>query len=175
MKVVTGHILRKVYNCRERNKNSDLQNFELSSQNFFKFPKNFRRPFLVISSVSYIFQPKDSEYNYTTNFSQSFSSHFSTFFLHFSTLFHCSCSKFTTTTAQFPFYNCKFHFSTAQIVISCTLKYALPTPRSGPAWHHLLVTSYFDTHPITLLLEILGTGAWAVPSPRIWGAVPQSH
>ena len=34
-------------------------------------------------------------------------------------------SKFTTTTAQFPFYNCKLHFTAAQIVISCTLKYAL--------------------------------------------------
>src|SRR6218665_3603699 len=43
----------------------------------------------------------------------------------FSTLFHYSSSKFTTTTAQFPFYNCKLHFTTAQIVISCTLKYAL--------------------------------------------------
>src|SRR6218665_2195636 len=43
----------------------------------------------------------------------------------FSTLSPCSSSKFTTTTAQFPFYNCKLHFTTAQIVISCTLKYAL--------------------------------------------------
>jgi len=33
--------------------------------------------------------------------------HFSPFF---STRFHCSCSKCTTTTAQFPFYNCKLHF-----------------------------------------------------------------
>jgi len=48
-------------------------------------------------------------------------SRFSTFF---SALFHCSCSKFTTTTAQFPFYNCKLHFTATQIVISCTLKYA---------------------------------------------------
>ena len=43
----------------------------------------------------------------------------------FSTLFHCFSSKFTTTTAQFWFYNCKLHFTTAQIVMSCTLKYAL--------------------------------------------------
>src|SRR6218665_3307475 len=49
-------------------------------------------------------------------------SRFSAFF---SKLFHCSSSKFTTTAAQFPFYNCKLHFTTAQIVISCTLKYAL--------------------------------------------------
>jgi len=48
--------------------------------------------------------------------------------IHHSTLFHCSSSssKFTTTTAQFPSYNCKLNFTTAQIVISCTLKYALP-------------------------------------------------
>src|SRR6218665_1469978 len=31
----------------------------------------------------------------------------------------------TTTTAQFTFYNCKLHFTTAEIVISYTLKYAL--------------------------------------------------
>jgi len=30
-----------------------------------------------------------------------------------------------TTTAQFPLYNCKLHFTIAEIVISCTLKYAL--------------------------------------------------
>src|SRR6218665_2772356 len=55
----------------------------------------------------------------------------------FPTPFHCSSSKFTTTTAQFPFYNCKLHLTTAQIVISCTLKNALtlcnaePTQRCG--------------------------------------------
>src|SRR6218665_2222215 len=51
-------------------------------------------------------------------------SKFRAFSAFFSTLFHCSSSKFTTTTAQFQFYNCKLHFTTAQIVISCTLKYA---------------------------------------------------
>src|SRR6218665_844629 len=52
----------------------------------------------------------------------------STFSQHFSvstTLFHSRTSKFTTTTAQLPFYNCKLHFTTAEIGISCTLKYAL--------------------------------------------------
>src|SRR6218665_158736 len=123
-----------------------------------------------------MFQPFQTlQYNCTNQLFASFILKISRFSAFFSTFVHCSCSKFTTTAAQFPFYNCKFHFTTAQIVISCTLKYALPTPRSGPAWHHLLVTSYFDTHPITLLLEILGTGAWAVPSPRIWGPSPQSH
>src|SRR6218665_2568365 len=43
----------------------------------------------------------------------------------FTLLFHSCNSKFTTTTAQLPFYNCKLHFTTAEIVISCSLKYAL--------------------------------------------------
>jgi len=34
-------------------------------------------------------------------------------------------NKVTTTTAQFTFYNCKLHFTTPEIVISYTLKYAL--------------------------------------------------
>ena len=33
--------------------------------------------------------------------------------------------NFTITTAQFTFYSCKWHFTTAEIVISYTLKYAL--------------------------------------------------
>jgi len=33
--------------------------------------------------------------------------------------------QFTTTTAQFSFFNCKFDFTTAEIVISYMLKYAL--------------------------------------------------
>src|SRR6218665_719947 len=49
------------------------------------------------------------------------SQHFSVF----TPLFHSRTSKFTTTTAQLPFYNFKLHFTTAEIVISCTLKYAL--------------------------------------------------
>src|SRR6218665_1984647 len=88
--LLPGHILRKVYNSRERKNISDLQT---TAQ-----PTSFNRTVHT----------------------------FLHFLLHFSTLFHCSCSKFTTATAQFPFYNCKFHFTTAQIVISCTLKYALP-------------------------------------------------
>src|SRR6218665_956376 len=52
----------------------------------------------------------------------------------FTPLFHCCTSKFTTTTAQLRFYNCKLRFTTAQIVISCTLKYALqPIPVFGRA------------------------------------------
>src|SRR6218665_1600903 len=52
-----------------------------------------------------------------------------TLFLSFSTLFHFSYSKFTTICTIPGLYNCclncKLHFTTAQIVISCTLKYAL--------------------------------------------------
>ena len=59
------------------------------------------------------------------NFFTSFILKISRFTPFLSTLFHSSSSKSTTTTAQFPFYNCKLHFTTAQIVISCTLKYAL--------------------------------------------------
>jgi len=43
----------------------------------------------------------------------------------FTPVFDPAADKVTTTTAQFTFYNCKFHFTTAEIVISCTLKYAL--------------------------------------------------
>jgi|SRR6218665_1868477 len=50
---------------------------------------------------------------------------FSKNFSVFTPLFHPRTSKFTTTTAQLPFYNCKLHFTTAEIVIGCTLKYAL--------------------------------------------------
>src|SRR6218665_319367 len=43
----------------------------------------------------------------------------------FAILLHSCTSKFITTTAQLPFYKCKLHFITADIVISCELKYAL--------------------------------------------------
>src|SRR6218665_960907 len=43
----------------------------------------------------------------------SFSQHFSIF----TPLFHSRTSKFTTITTQFPFYNCKLHYTTAEIVI----------------------------------------------------------
>src|SRR6218665_1436782 len=54
-------------------------------------------------------------------FFPSFTQHF----LFFSPLFHPQTYKVTTTTAQSTFYNCKLHFTTAEIVIGCTLKYAL--------------------------------------------------
>jgi len=71
---------------------------------------------------------KRCRYNCRGNFFRPFFIIHSTFSQHFSVftpLFHSRTSKFTTTTAQFPFYNCKLHFRTAEIVISCTLKYAL--------------------------------------------------
>src|SRR6218665_1004661 len=74
-----------------------------------------------------MFQPFQTlQYNCTNQLFASFILKISRFSAFFSTFVHCSSSKFTTTTAQFPFYNCKLHFTTAQIVISCTLKYALP-------------------------------------------------
>ena len=36
-------------------------------------------------------------------------------------VFATATDKVTTTTAQFTFYNCKFHYRTAEIVISYTL------------------------------------------------------
>ena len=70
---------------------------------------------------------KRCRYNCTNHLFASFILKISRFSAFFSMLFHCSSSKFTTTTAQFPFYNCKLHFTTTQIVISCTLKCALYT------------------------------------------------
>jgi len=46
-------------------------------------------------------------------------------FVVFTSVFHPHTYKVITTTAQFTFYNCKWHFTTAEIVISYTLKYAL--------------------------------------------------
>ena len=43
----------------------------------------------------------------------------------FTPVFDPHTYKVTTTTAQFTFHNCKWHFTTAEIVISYTLKYAL--------------------------------------------------
>jgi len=43
----------------------------------------------------------------------------------FTPVFNPHTYKVTTTTAQFTFYNCKWHLTTAEIVISYTLKYAL--------------------------------------------------
>src|SRR6218665_707038 len=97
------------FTTAENGKISDLQTF-----------KNFLSKFFSFFSAS-----KCCRHNCTTNFFTSFSLQISRFTPFFSTLFHCSSSKFTTTTAQFQFYSCKLHFTTAQIVISCMLKYAL--------------------------------------------------
>src|SRR6218665_307798 len=45
-------------------------------------------------------------------------------YLVFHPFFDSHTYKITTTTAQFTFYDCKLHFTTAEIVISYTLKYA---------------------------------------------------
>ena len=82
-------------------------------------------------------------YNCTNQLFASFILKISRFSAFFSTLFHCSSSKFTTTTAQFPFYNCKLHITTTQIVISCTLKYALSK---------MLPEKILDFHPPKFLI-----------------------
>jgi len=124
----------------------------LTSKKFSSFPLKFFFPLFSpwpkiykISSISLSF----FHFFYQQNFWRPFFSHFLHFLqnaagttaqpissdlsciIHsqnlplFTPLFHSCSSKFTTTTAQFPFYDCKLHFTTAEIVISCTLKYAL--------------------------------------------------
>ena len=86
--------------------------------------------FLVICSI-FTFQPLTNHCRY--NIQSTFSQHFSVF----TPLFHSRTSKFTTTTAQLPFYNCKLHFTTAEIVISCTLKYALLETRARTCLYYI--------------------------------------
>src|SRR6218665_831398 len=84
--------------------------------------------FLVISSTSYVYHPFQTLHVHVQLHNQLFTSFIlkiSRFSPFFSTLFHCCSSKFTTITAQFQFYNCKLHFTSAEIGIGCTLKYAL--------------------------------------------------
>src|SRR6218665_1215702 len=62
---------------------------------------------------------------FTTAQKRKFLSTFTQRFLNISlcsplfSLFHSRTSKFTTTAAQLPLNNCKLHFTTAEIVISC--------------------------------------------------------
>src|SRR6218665_2228506 len=72
----------------------------------------------------------------------------------FSILFYCSSSKFTTTTAQLPFYNCKLHFTTAQIVISCTLKYALVKVMLCPQLNYLYIQRSFRLPSFLIRLNL---------------------
>src|SRR6218665_3194863 len=104
-----GHILRKVYNCTE-------------TKNFL--PQK-------IYSIFYVSTMQNAADKLTT--AQTISSDLSCIihsanFQVFTPLFHSHISKFTTTTAQLPYYNCKLHFTTAEIVISGTLIYAPKPP-----------------------------------------------
>src|SRR6218665_2407229 len=140
---------------------SDLQTFlSFLSNKIFHF-QNFRRPFPKISDDLFLviykknsisstffshflhflcFSPsKSCSHNCTDQLFASFILKISRFSAFFSTLFHSSSSKFTSTTAQFPFFNCKLHFTTAQIVISCTLKYALQFGQNHPHQSFLIV------------------------------------
>ena len=53
------------------------------------------------------------------------------FVFHPTPVFYAHTYKLTTTIAQFTFYNRKLHFTTAEIVISYTLRYALVLPVSS--------------------------------------------
>src|SRR6218665_1104393 len=105
--------------------------FEICTTNFFQTfilkiskkisafpPKNviylltFLMTFFLVIDVFHVLNALTPNAPTTTAqppfFNRSFSK-FHTFqhlFLHIYTLFHCSYSKLTTTTAQFPFYNC---------------------------------------------------------------------
>src|SRR6218665_2232957 len=107
---------------------SDLQTFlNFLSKQIFHFP-NFPTTFFSHLIHFLCFSPsKRCSTTAQTNLFVSFILKILRFSPFFATLFHCSSSKFTITTAQFPFYNCKLHFTTAEIGISCTLKYALPS------------------------------------------------
>src|SRR6218665_3646222 len=52
---------------------------------------------------------------------------FCSLFVTFTHIFAPATYKVTTTTSKFTFYNCTFHFTTAEIVISYTLNYAMPS------------------------------------------------
>ena len=102
------------------------KNFFKSSISSPKFSEDF---FIVISSIFYISTIQNAAGTTAQAISSDLCFIHSTFSLNFpvfTPLFHSRTSKSTTTTtAQLPFYNCELHFTTAEIVISCTLKYAL--------------------------------------------------
>ena len=102
------------------------KHFKISCQTKIFISQNLQQPFFGHFLHFLCFSPsKRCRYNCTNQLFASSILKISCLSAFFSTLFHCSSSKFTTTTAQLPFYKCKLHFTTAQIVISCTLKYAL--------------------------------------------------
>ena len=112
-----GHILRRVYNYAETKK----------SRTFFK---SFVRFLHFNQTTTHKLLQVQLHKQFLITFLSSFNQRFSQKFSVFTPLFHSRTSKFTTTTAQLPFYNCKLHFTTAEIVISCTLKYALLLTKS---------------------------------------------
>src|SRR6218665_959767 len=77
-----------------------------------------------------------------------------------------------------PYFICLLPVSTSEIqYITCMtffLKKNLYFINKFPTLHIFLVSWYFATHPITLLLEILGTIAWAVPHLKFLGDRPPS-
>ena len=115
-----GHILRKVYNCRER------KNFR--PPNILKFPvKKIFHYSKLKKSFDFIQRNSDDPFLSFTNAAGTTAQ---TYFLHHSFSkchpFQHSFLRFSTVpipNLQLQLHNS--HFTTAQIVISCTLKYAL--------------------------------------------------
>ena len=79
--------------------------------------------FFVISFFTFRPFAKRWRYNCTANFLSPFFHHSLNIFL-FSHLFSTLTLPKLQLQLQITFYNCKLHFTTAEIVISCTLKYA---------------------------------------------------
>jgi len=132
-----GHILSRVYNCTGSKKFPTLPFWKKTfssdkiSDDFFShslrisIKVNFNLPKFLTTfyfSPMPVSQLQVQKYNCTPKFLMNFFRHSLKMF-RFSPLF--STYKVTTTTAQFTFYNCKWHLTTAEIVISYTLKYAL--------------------------------------------------
>src|SRR6218665_1773664 len=92
---------------------------------FLVIQYKFRKKSTCFLSFASIFACPQASYNCTPQFLMTFSPSFPRNFSFFSPVFDPYTYKVTTTTAQFTFYNCKLHFTTAEIVISYTLKYAL--------------------------------------------------
>ena len=92
--------------------------------------QNFWRPVKVISSISYVYVSALSFQTMEVQLHNQLFAHHS--FTKFHDFNH-SFQRFSAVPVQnlqlqlhnSHFYNCKLHFTTAQIVISCTLKYAL--------------------------------------------------
>src|SRR6218665_85841 len=89
---------------------------------FWSVPKSLTTFFVF--RLNFVFGPCPSATNTKAQLHNKISdNHFFRHFLGKISRFH---PPFKTTNAQFSFYNYKLHFTTAEIVVSYTLKYTLP-------------------------------------------------